>query len=321
MTEPEPPSRDGVVPPILWKTIISTVSGGAVYLISSLTHQPQEWTLMLSAFVGGVILVVQFLIEFDRSLRDIEKRLAIHTTMVDDTVRASFLKINTATAVYSTIETSPVGADIKQLVEDVTRIKDSFPKVALNLAQSEIVRVARLIRELGEGQAAYDGEDQDWLLTLTRVAMASIDATSTTAVDGGGENFEDGFWSTNLGLRYLDAQRDAANHGVIIRRLFILNSLKVADDPKFQKLCRMQIEAHITVRVLGSSEIPERLIRSQFDFILFDAMISYEAVAATRLDFEMKPHIANTQLFARPHHIQGRLALFNELWELGRALD
>jgi hypothetical protein len=321
MPGPESPPRNGGVPPILWKIIIPAVSGGAVYLASNLTHQPQEWALMLSTFVGGVILVVQFLIDFDRGLQDVEKRLAMHAKTMDDTVQKAFLKINTATETYSTIEASPVGPDIGQLVQSATGLRNSPPEVALGLARSEISQVARFIRELGEGQANYEGEDQDWLLTLAREAKKSIDATSTTAVDGGGSTFDDGFWATALGQRYLGAQRDAASRGVTIRRLFIVTSPALTDDPEFQKIYRMQIEAHITVRILASSKIPTRRKPSQFDFILFDGLVCYEAIAATRFEPGDKPNIEKTQLITEPDHVKRRHALFEELWELGHAID
>lgn len=321
MPGPESPPGYSVVPPILWKIIIPAASGGAAYLVSSLTHQPQEWSLMLSAFIGGVTLVVQFLIDFDQSLQDVEKRLALHTQTMDDTVQKAFLKINTATATYSAIETTPVGHDIGQLVQAATGLRDSSPDVALRLARSEIVRVARFIRELAEGQANYEGEDQDWLLTLAREAKQSIDATSTTAVDGGGTNFDDGFWTSGLGQRYLGVQRDAASRGVIVRRLFILTSPDLGNDSEFQKIYRMQIEAHITVRILAPSKIPTRRKHSQFDFILFDGQVSYEAIAATRFEPGDKPNIERTQLITNMDHVNRRHALFEELWELGQALD
>ena len=93
-------------------------------------------------------------------------------------------------------------------------------------ARSEIERMARFIYGLGEGQAAeYEGEDQDWLLTLTRTAKQSISMRPVRPRStGGGMDFDDGFWTTALGRRYLGAQRDAASHGVTVRRLFILTS-------------------------------------------------------------------------------------------------
>jgi hypothetical protein len=314
-----PPGNDGV-PPILWKIIVPAASGGATYLVSNLTHQPQEWALMLSAFVGGVILVVQFLIDFDGSLQDVEKRQAMHAKALDDTVQKAFLKINKATATYSTIEASPVGSDISKLVESAIKLGDSSPDVALCLARSEIGRMARFIRELGEGLATYDGEDQDWLLTLAREAKQSIDATSTTEVDGGGMGFDDGFWTTALGRRYLGAQRDAAMRGVTVRRLFILTSPDPANDPEFQEVYRKQIEAHITVRILASSKLPTWRGPSQLDFILFDGLVSYETISATRFKQD-KPNIEQTVLNTKRDHVKGRHARFEELWELGYALD
>jgi hypothetical protein len=316
----ESPSRGGGVPPILWKIIIPAASGGATYLASSLTHQPQEWALMLSAFVGGVILVVQFLIDFDRSLQDVEKRQAMHAQEMDDTVQNAFLRINAATANYSTIESSPVGPSIRQLVESAIRLRDSCPDVALRLARSEIERMSRFISELGEGEAHYEGEDQDWLLTLAREARQSIDATSTIAVDGGGTDFDDGFWTTALGQRYLEAQRNAARAGVIVRRLFIISSPDPAHDSKFQKIYRTQINAHITVRILDWSKIPTWLAPSQYDWIVFDGLVSYESQAATRFD-QPKPNIVTTLLITDPKRVNDRRARFEELWELGHELD
>jgi hypothetical protein len=316
----ESPSGGGGVPPILWKIIIPVASGGATYLASSLTHQPQEWALMLSAFVGGVILVVQFLIDFDRSLQDVEKRQAVHAQAMDDTVQNAFLRINAATADYSTIESSPVGPSIRQLVESAIRLRDSCPDVALRLARSEIERMSRFISELGEGEAHYEGEDQDWLLTLAREARQSIDATSTIAVDGGGMDFDDGFWTTALGQRYLEAQRNAARAGVIVRRLFIISSPDPAHDSKFQKIYRTQINAHITVRILDSSKIQTWLAPSQYDWIVFDGLVSYESQAATRFD-QPKPNIVTTLLITDPKRVNDRRARFEELWELGHELD
>jgi hypothetical protein len=60
------------------------------------------------------------------------------------------------------------------------------------------------------GYVAYDGEDRDWLLGLTRHAQSSIDTTSLMAVDASGGGFgEGGLWSSDLGRRYLEVQREA----------------------------------------------------------------------------------------------------------------
>jgi hypothetical protein len=218
MGRPEAVNEYGRIPPVVWKVLIPAASGGAVYLVSNLTRQSQEWSLLLSAFVGGVTLVIQFLIDFDHGLRDVQKSFKLYKSGVDDTVQKSFQKINAATEAYSTIEASPVGPPIRQLIQDVHGFTDSSPDIALRLARSETDRLAHFLRELSEGQATYEGEDQDWLLALAHEARTTIYATSTTAVDGGGATYNDNFWTSSLGQRYLGAQRDAANRGVAIRR-------------------------------------------------------------------------------------------------------
>src|SRR5260370_35724022 len=57
MNSQETSRRVVTIPPIFWKMIIALASGGAVYLMTGLTHQPLVWVVMLSAFLGGVVLV------------------------------------------------------------------------------------------------------------------------------------------------------------------------------------------------------------------------------------------------------------------------
>jgi hypothetical protein len=43
-------------------------------------------------------------------------------------------------------------------------------------------------------------------------------------------------------------------------------------------------------------------------------------ILATRFEGDML-RVERTELIARPHHVQSRSALFEELWELGRTPD
>lgn len=323
MTGPEPTDGHPPMPPVIWKMIISSACGGAVYLVSALTHQILEWSVLLSTFTGGIILVAQFLVDFDRNLQRIEGELSSHKTEMGDIIRETFLKINSATSIYSAIEGSAAGEQVKLLINSAAELKHFLPDIVLRLARSEIDQAALLLRGLGEGHANYVGEDQDWLLALTRVTAKTIDAISTTAVDGGGGDFAGSFWTAGLGQRYLGAQRDATNRGVTVRRLFILNSeSSLKDDAEFQRICRMQSEAHVDIRILYPNNIPDILrVGSTFDFILFDGAVSYETNPGVRLDLTAKPNIANTLLITRQPHVQGRRILFDELWGYGQALS
>jgi hypothetical protein len=297
--------RGDVVPPIVWKILISLGTGGSVYLLSILAHQSQEWNLLLSVFVGGVILVVQFLIDFERSLEGTQKSM-------DHIVEEGFEKTAIATKAYSNIINSPVRVHVENLVENLTGLTDQLPGVAVRLARSEIDNVAQFLKGLTERRAVYDGEDQDWLLELTQEAKETIDATSTTDVDGGSKDFADSFWTSSLGQRYLRAQRDAAFRQVVVRRLFILNPSETSK-PSFQKICKEQVEAGIDVRILDPEDIPSG--HDYFiDFIIFDRAVCYEAIPARRRE---EARIVSTQLNVREKDVNDKCKLFEELWKSG----
>jgi hypothetical protein len=299
-------SREGVVLPIAWKVLISLTSGGIVYLLTLLGHQSQEWNLLLAVFVGGVVLVVQFLFDSDRSLRNVQEGMA-----------QSFLKINAATDTYSKIEASPVSSHIKNLIENITGLTDGLPDAALRLARSEIDSVAKLVKELSAGDAKYDGEDQDWMLTLVRNTSKTIDATSTTNIDGGGKNFDGGFWTSSLGQRYLGAQKEATTkRDVAIRRLFVLSPSEESD-PEFQEICQEQAKAGIDVRVLDPKDIPPAYRSENVDLIIFDRTVSYEAHQASRFGERAKATVSETHLIVTEKHVEEKRNLFEELWNSG----
>lgn len=309
--------RAAKISPIFWKMIVSAASGGAVYLVTSLASQPVEWAILLSVFVSGVVLVIGFLVEFDRNMQKVEAEMAVHKQDVNGIVRDGFLQVNVATELYSKIEVSPAAAAIKSVLHEATGLTTSLPAIAIDLAEAEFERLASFLRGLGEGQATCVGEDQEWLLALTRRAMRSIDAISTghETLD---PEFADSFWISDLGQRYLAAQREATGRGVAIRRLFILEPPSLAQDALFQKICHLQGEANVAVKMLGPDDLPEFLsARQTFDRVLFDGAVSYEVIPATRIDPNAKRRLANTQVITRTHYVQEMSILFEELWQRG----
>jgi hypothetical protein len=176
---------------VLRKILLTTITGGSTYLVTNLAEQPQIWSLTLSAFIGGVALVVQ-------SLVDLEAR------------------IKTATELFGLIEASALRNDVvTQLVRHATEIDGDSPALVLNFVQAEITRMSEFLKELADGgDVTYDGEDPNWLLGLTRSATSTIDATSLTTMDPHGKGFVDeSFWDSDLGQRYLEAQREAITRG------------------------------------------------------------------------------------------------------------
>lgn len=71
--------REHGISPLLRKIITTTVSGGTTLMITLLTRQSIVESVNLSVLVGGVALLVEFLLEFDARLVGVEEVLAEHT--------------------------------------------------------------------------------------------------------------------------------------------------------------------------------------------------------------------------------------------------
>jgi hypothetical protein len=304
---------------ILRKVLVSLVLGGLAYVLTEVLGEPGIWTLTLSVFVGGVTLVVQFLMEFESRLAKVEEAKARHSERIERMVADGFARISEATELFSRVEASAVRTDaVTQLVRHATMIRTGGPSLIPTLALAEIKRVSELLKGLSEGVGVtYEGEDRDWLLALTRLAESTIDAISLTTVDGRGHGFTDGgFWSSDLGQRYLETQQDAVRRGVKIRRVFII--LHPADPNTFAGLaevCRLQQQVGVEARVLGRESIPGTVRDAMYDFVLFDEHVSYETAAASQIEDTARPTILNTRLELRPERVTGRVQRFKLLWD------
>lgn len=313
---------------IIRKVILTLITGGLAYFLTSLADQPAMYSVVFSVFVGGVTLVVDFLVEFDNRLKVVEDGLVAHSTRTEAFVRDKFLtiermveekfsKINEATELFGLVEASAVRTDlVTQLVRHSTRINPDSPPIVYEFAQSEISRISAFLRELGAGSdVTYDGEDRDWLLGLARNARSTIDATSLTTVDAGGARYtDDGLWVSDLGQRYLEAQRDAIRRGVGVRRVFIVDQPDLAKDSGLLAECARQHEIGIEVRVLDPTSNPRLRKSSLFDFVLFDKEISYETTPASRMEGDHRPTIVNTRLVRRRSRVQDLIKQYEELW-------
>jgi hypothetical protein len=309
---------------ILIKAMVTGVTGGVAYLITNLADQPQIWGLTLSAFIGGVTLVIQFLIDFENRLKAVEDRQSRHATKIERLVREGFSKINEATELFGLVEASAFRTDVvTQLVRHSTQIDPGSHPLIYDFAQTEITRMSEFLKELSEGgDVTYDGEDRDWLLALARNTRSTIDATSLSMSDSDGNGqVDEGLWNSDLGQRYLEAQRDAVDRGVAIRRVFILDRPELARDPNVRKACELQQEIGIEVRLLDPAAIPGKRRSSVFDFVVFDGVISYELVPASKIGIDMGTVIANTRLVLRPHRVAERIQGFKDLWAAAKEME
>lgn len=310
---------------VIRKIFVTLLTGGIAYLLA--TPLTTAEALILSAFIGGVVLVVQFLVEFDDRLQGVEdeqtvrlsaleKQQAGHTGEVRNLVQQSFLKISQATELFGLVEASALRTDaVIQLVQHSTALTAELPPLVARVAQAEIVRTSRFLKELGDGTASYEGEDRDWLLALAHHAKTTIDATSLNTVDARGRGLDSTFWLSDLGQRYLEVQRSVARNGIKIRRIFIVDRPGVAQGPEFYEMCRLQARMNIEVRILTAADLEAPLKTKLLDFILFDNAVSYETTPAYRIDESSPPEIVQTRLQLQPDIVEERIDRYRDLWE------
>jgi hypothetical protein len=310
---------------IIRKIVSTLLTGGVVYLLATPLNQGGQ--ILVSTFIGGVVLVVQFLVEFDDRMQDLEdeqhnrlvvmeEKQAAHNAEVRNLVQQSFLKINQATELFGLVEASALRTDaVIQLVQHSTALTPDLPPLVSRMAQSEIVRTSRFLKELGDGTASYEGEDRDWLLALAHSAKTSIDATSLNTVDARGRGLDSGFWLSDLGQRYLEVQRSVARNGVKIRRIFIVDRPGATNGPEFYEMCRMQARMNIEVRILTATDLEPPLKTKLLDFILFDNVVSYETTPAYRMDESSPPEIVHTRLQLDQETVEERIDRYRDLWE------
>jgi hypothetical protein len=326
-------SKDDLTQPgkVLRKIVITLLSGGLAYFITNMSTQPQIWVLTVSIFISGVILVVQFMNDFDRRLEGFAKKLtslmaeqAVHTNEIQSLIENGFARTNEVNELFRAVEESPLRTDvITQLLRHSTQIEPGSPPLVNGFAQSQISRTSQFLKELGEGGVvAHDGEDREWLLELTMQSRRTIDATSLSTVDAGAISFHGGLWTSDFGQQYLAFQGDAINRGVLIRRVFILDGVfGQPDDSDFLLIYRQQRNLGIHTRVLDKATIPHALKSSLFDFVVFDDTISYEVTPASRLEDDIHPTIVKTQLALQSQRIRDRRRRFEELWACAQEFD
>lgn len=319
----ETPSRAEVLPQAVRKILVTLLIGGLSFVLTNVLVDEADVlsSVTLSVFVGGAVFVVQFLVDVDRRLDTVLRDQRVHHSALHLLLDSGFNRINEATELFGLAETSALQTDvITQFVRNATALSTDMPKLIQDLAQSEIARMTHFLRELSEGIVTQEGEDRDWLLGLSKHASKSIDAISIPMVDAGAWDIEGGFWTTDLGMRYLENQRDRADKGVRVRRIFVLDRSDRPDEELFRRVYTWQSEVNIEVRVLDPSTIPTTLRSWLSDFIVFDGVVSYETTLGPSVG-EGIYMIKNTQLVLDPVQVRTLSERFTHLWALARPLD
>ena len=323
------PADDNKEMAIVRKIVLTAVVGGLTYLLTNLTDQTQPSAIMLSVLIGGVTLLVQFLVEFEQRQQAVERRLAdlgsAHAALVDRAehgIREQIAKINDATRLFDLLQTSNLHKDsVAKLVTLSAQIPAGVSHLVRSLAQAQVDRIIVFLDQLSRGaDITYDGEDRDWLLNLTQLAGSSVDATSRGSITPDGLSFiDEGFWDSELGLRYLEHQRDAVRRGVRVRRIFIVDGTANSQHSGLLQICQQQEQAGIQVRTLDASSVSASRRMLMPDLVIFDEQVSYELTAGLRLDSNKAPYFIRTHLAIKPQLVQEQVQRFNDLWDI--ALD
>jgi hypothetical protein len=286
--------RRTLAPGLVLKLGIPLLLGLITIVSANLSGMKPQDSVQLGALVIGIFVLAMFLIDFEVQLLSLSKSVELASfaerSVLDTRLLTDFLEAAGKTATVNPL--------------------------LLRLAQSEIRRMTYFVQELPGGrEIAYDGEDREWLLGLTKEAQRSVDAISLSTVDAGMRGFDGGLWTSDLGTRYLELQREAVARGIIIRRIFVFESEDLADDETFLNITKIQRDVGVQVRMLDHQLIPEWIRSMIFDFIIFDGAVSYETTPAATFSAGTHPAIVRTLLAPMPDRVDELQNRFEQLWK------
>jgi hypothetical protein len=265
--------------------------------------------LELAAVVAFGVALVLFIVDTE-----------IRISAVGDRVADGLTEIGRLAELSGMIQRSSLGAArLSDFLKTASQVDDRVNPLLQRLAQREVERVASFLRQLPDGiEINYDGEDRDWMLGLTREARTSVDAISLSTVDAGVLGLDGGLWTSDLGQRYLELQREAVSRGVTIRRIFVVEQEheEMVQDESFLRVTQVQRDIGVQVRMLDHKLIPDWVRSMIFDFIVFDGAVSYETTPATSFTSgQMRPGKLRTRVAPEPARVRELEERFEQLWE------
>lgn len=298
-----------------WTVLSGFVAFSGSALFDQVLHISIAEQLVLTFITGGVTLLVQYLADFEKQLRQTQRQHRDVLSRLNVAISQGFAGVNEATALLDDIEQSALNKDsVKRAVRAAGLFTVSTGSLARAIAESEVDRLSDTLRALASGhELFYEGEDRELLLALTRKCTTSIMATSWATKSPHGMGFEAGFWLNDLGGRYLMLQRMALRRGVNIKRVFIYETPDLIESDAIQRILAMQQSAGIEVRTVGGGMVsPDGSIA---DFIVFDEQISYETTPVTRGETSTAPWLLTTRLAMEEETVRSRVVRYHDLWE------
>jgi hypothetical protein len=266
-------------------------------------------SLVLAAVVAFAVAFVLFMVDTEIRISAVGERVTVGLTQIGRLAELSGM-----------MERSRLGpALLADFLETAGQVDGRVNPLLQRLARREVERVTMFVRQLPVGiDIDYDGEDRDWMLGLTQEAQTSIDAISLSTVDAGVIGLDGGLWTSDLGQRYLELQREAVTRNVRIRRIFVVEQehMQMIRDESFLRITQMQRDIGVQVRMLDHHLIPDWMRAMIFDFIVFDGAVSYETTPTTSFaSGRPRPGMLRTRLAPEPKRVQELEERFEKLWE------
>lgn len=328
------------LPTILRKAIVTSAGGGLAFACALLlAHTSLVEGLTLALVVAGAALAVDYLVEVKsalatsdaesrRAIAELTQRMVGENQAVLRQVEEAHLKLGeriddrlsllmSIPELFNLQRKRPSTAQsMVKVVRDAYTYERQASPLSTKFLEKKTTDFANLLRGLRGGYATYPGEDFDWMMTLTNACERTIDATSSTATDSGGRlKYAGGFWDSNQGLLYMEAQRQAVDERrVRVRRLFILEYAQLTADPFYVQLCERQRRAGFEIRYLTRDICRPELLNQLDDFIIFDNELSYETVP-TPGPGEDRPMISRTEVIVDRDLVGRRARQFAALWD------
>jgi hypothetical protein len=265
--------------------------------------------LELAAVVAFALALALFIV--DTQLR---------ISAVGERATAGFTQIGRLAELSGLMERSSLGpALLTDFLQTAGQVDGRVNPLLQRVAVREVERVALFLRQLPAGiEISYDGEDRDWMLALTREVQTSVNAISLSTVDAGVLGLDGGLWTSDLGQRYLELQREAVSRKVRIRRIFVVEHEheEMIRDESFLRITAMQRAVGVEVRMLDHRLIPDWMRSMIFDFVVFDGAVSYETTPTTTFSSgQSRPGKLGTRLAPQPKRVQELEERFEMLWE------
>jgi len=307
------------IPPLLLKVVFSLgIFALSLRLTSGRLPAPETiWSFAVSSILGAAAFLLQILLGIDGKLRRIITDQTNGANETKQHLTDHFAQINKATPLFDLLEASALKAElVNRLIRGATLVRLDSDPLLIEFTQAQLERNVKLLEELTRGaRADYEGENRDWILDLTRCANVSICALNITTVRSDGQVLLDGGpWMSDLGQRYLDAQRAAQRRGVAIRRICVVEEMDVATAKTFAPVWRIQQADGIAIRVIERKAATGIVLTEALpDFVIFDEKIGYETTPAVRGGL-----LANTAIELRGERIHERLSRFEDLWKISK---